>query len=331
MAAMNDRHVPSTPSWHPRRDALRGAYIELAQLTGARFAVDELALSKKLRARGAIAGTHHSRARGRGLEFEEVRAYQAGDDIRAIDWRVTARSGRPFTKLFREERERPLLLLVDQRAPMFFGSRTCFKSVTAAWLGAAIAWAGLHGGDRIGGIVPGVDATRELRPRHTRSGITAWLRALHEANRALGLHAPANTREGDAETAFGRALADLRRSARPGSAIVLISDFDGAHSEFAREQLYRLAQHNTLSAIQVYDPLEAELPPPARYTITDGTRRLALDSGDATLRAQHRRHFADNTQTLRALFGSLGAQFAQISTSEPPLRALENGWRAGAY
>jgi uncharacterized protein (DUF58 family) len=304
---------------------LHGAYIELAQLTAARFAVDELALSNKLRARGAIAGAHRARARGRGLEFEEVRAYQAGDDIRAIDWRVTARSGRPFTKLFREERERPLVLLVDQRAPMFFGSRTCFKSVTAAWLGAAIAWAGLHGGDRVGGIVLGSHATRELRPRHTRAGITAWLRALHQANGELGREAPTR----DAEASFGQALADLRRSARPGSAIVLISDFDGARSEFAREQLYRLAQHNTLSAIHVYDPLEAELPPPARYTITDGKRRLALDSGDPALRAQHRRHFAEHVQALRALFGGLGATFTQVSTAEPPLRALEHGWRAG--
>jgi len=311
--------------WHPRRDALRGAHIELSQLTAARFAAAELALPSLLQARGSIAGVHRSRARGRGLEFEEVRAYQAGDDIRNIDWRVTARSGQPFTKLFREERERPLVLLVDQRQPMFFGSRTCFKSTLAAYLGALIAWAGLNNGDRIGGVVLGDTETSELRPRHTRASMTAWLRTLHQFNRQLRADSP---QTGDAEITLTRALADLRRATRPGSAIVLISDFSGACGEMAREQLHRLAQHNTITALHIFDPLEVELPPPARYTITDGRQRLAVDSGDRTLRDKHRQHFAEHTIALQKLFGGLGASYLQISTAEPPLSALENQIRA---
>src|SRR5690606_21478103 len=150
------------------------------------------------------------------LEFEEVRAYQAGDDIRSIDWRVTARSGRPYTKLFREERERPLLLAVDQRQAMFFGSRTCFKSALAAYLGALIAWAALAGGDRIGGVVFGNDARAELRPRHTRATAMAWLQHLHDFNHRL--HADTRATATAGATLAG-ALAGLRRRPRPGTPV----------------------------------------------------------------------------------------------------------------
>lgn len=318
---------------HPRREPLRGAHCPLSLLTSARFAADELDLPSLLQAQSAVGGGHRARARGRGLEFEEVRAYQAGDDIRNIDWRVTARSGRPFTKLFREERERPLLLLVDQRQPMFFGSRTCFKSVTAAYLGALIAWAGLRGGDRVGGIVLGNDDSGDVRPRHTRAAAMTWLQQLHAFNQRLNGHSSAQREPGEA---FADALLDLRRSARPGSAIVLISDFDGVEHPRVREQLHRLAQHNALLALRVFDPLEAELPPPGRYTFTDGatTRgsarsgaRLTLDSGDKILRAHHREHFAAQTQFVRTLFASIGARPIDVATDMPPLAALTTALR----
>jgi len=310
---------------HPRRETLRGAYCALELLTCARFAAADLDLPLLLQARGSRGGGHRSRARGRGLEFEEVRAYQAGDDIRNIDWRVTARSGRPFTKLFREERERPLLFMVDQRQPMFFGSHTCFKSTLAAYLGALIGWAGLQAGDRIGGLVLGNENHGEVRPRHTRATTMAWLNCLHDFNHRLNAQTVLPIA---AEESLLRAVSDLRRSARPGSAVVLISDFSGAHDERVREQLYRLAQHCTLTALHIYDPLEQDLPPPALYTITDGRSRLVLDSGDRYLQKKHRDHFSANTQFLNNLFGGLGVNLLQISTDEPPLSALSAQLRA---
>lgn len=309
---------------HPRREPVHGAYCTLPLLTGARFAAADLDLPSLLQARSVVGGGHRARARGRGLEFEEVRAYQAGDDIRNIDWRVTARSGRPFTKLFREERERPLLFMVDQRQPMFFGSRTCFKSTLAAYLGALIAWAGLHGGDRIGGLVLGNDGSGDVRPRHTRATATLWLQTLHEYNRRLHAH---NTGALNTGATLAQALLELRRSARPGSAVLLISDFAGADDARVREQLQRLAQHNVLVALRIFDPLERELPPPERYTFTDnngadGRGRVTLDSGDNVLREKHRVHFAAHTEFLRGLFGGLGANLINIGTDEPPLAAL---------
>ena len=114
----------------------QGAYCQLENLLGSRFIAGDLKLGKLRPARSLLAGSERTRYRGRGMDFEEVRLYQPGDDIRSIDWRVTARTQVPHTKLYREERERPIFVLVDQRSPMFFGSKRCFKSVLAAYLAA---------------------------------------------------------------------------------------------------------------------------------------------------------------------------------------------------
>ena len=131
---------------------VQGAYIELDDLISARFLAKDLNLRHRRKALSLLAGPNKTNFRGRGIDFEEVRAYQAGDDIRTIDWRVTARSGKPHTKLFSEERERPLLVVNDQRQDMFFGSQHCFKSTLACYLGALLAWSGLNQGDRVGGL-----------------------------------------------------------------------------------------------------------------------------------------------------------------------------------
>jgi uncharacterized protein (DUF58 family) len=304
---------------NPLLTPLHGAYCDLAELTGAHFAARDLQLRQLRRALSQLTGASRSSLRGRGLEFEEVRAYQAGDDIRAIDWRVTARSDRPFTKLFREERERPLLLLADQRQPMFFGSHCCFKAKLAAYLGALLAWSGLLGGDRVGGLVLGNAGHHEIRPRRTRKTVMAWLNALHAFNHQL--RRDTGLQRGSTESLVA-ALTDLRRSARPGSAIYLISDFSGAEHPRAQEQLSRLARHCELTALFIYDPLERELPPPGLYTVTDGSARSVLDSADAALRARHRDAFEQRRQTLRQQFTALAVPLLEIATTQPPLAAL---------
>ena len=160
------------------KQALQGAYISLEQLIAARFNAKDLNLKQRRRALSLLAGASKTNFRGRGLDFSEVRAYQAGDDIRSIDWRVTARSGKPYTKLFQEERERPILVMVDQRQPMFFGSQHCFKSVMASYLAALLAWSGLQQGDRVGGLVFGNEQQQEIRPRRSRQSVLALMQLL---------------------------------------------------------------------------------------------------------------------------------------------------------
>ncbi len=297
---------------------LHGAYCEIDELTAARLAAAVAPLREKKIAQAQLLGISRSILRGRGLEFEEVRAYQAGDDVRAIDWRVTARTGKPFTKLFREEREKPLLIVVDQRQPMFFGSRHCFKSKLAAYLGAWLAWNGLQRGDRIGGLVIGNHTRREIRPRRSRKTVMAWLTALLDFNRALNR----TSQLPSSEQSLLDMLADLRRVAKAGSAIYLVSDFRGSEHPQVREHLHAIARHCEITALFIFDPLERDLPPPALYALTDGNARRTIDSGDRTLREKHRRSFEQHLQHTRQLLQSLAIPMLEISTDEPPLKQL---------
>ena len=308
----------SSTTYHSLQQPLHGAYCEIDELTAARFAAALAPLDTRRAVQTQLFGNIRSALRGRGLEFEEVRAYQAGDDVRAIDWRVTARHGKPFTKLFREEREKPLLIVVDQRQPMFFGSRHCFKSKLAAYLGAWLAWSGFEQGDRIGGLIIGNRERREIRPRRSRKTAMAWLNALLNFNRAL----QRDTHLSNGDQSFVEALADLRRIAKPGSSIYLISDFHGGDHPQVREHLHAIARHCEITALFIYDLLERELPSPALYAVTDGSARVTIDSGDRKLREYHRRAFDNHLQHTRQLLQSLAIPMLEISTDEPPLQQL---------
>ncbi len=117
-----------------------------------RLSARNIKLDSRLYAIAETAGNRQSRFRGRGIDFQESRNYQPGDDIRTMDWRVTARTGRPHTKVFQEERERPIIIVIDCNPSMFFGTRVAFKAVIAARLAALIAWAAIRNGDRIGAV-----------------------------------------------------------------------------------------------------------------------------------------------------------------------------------
>jgi uncharacterized protein (DUF58 family) len=220
----------------------------------------------------AHAGLHHSRAHGRGLEFSEVRHYQAGDDIRSIDWRVTARTGKTHTKIFHEERQRPVYCLVDYSASMYFGTRNCFKSVVAAKLAALFAWMAVQHGDKIGGLIYTEHSLIESRPQGRKRGLMPFLKAL--ASTPLQAF-PSNT----TENLMATALQKLSHVIKPGSCLIIISDF--MHYTPALEQyLIPLAQHNICFACGISDPLEHELPPGNLFAIGQHNDRLILNTND---------------------------------------------------
>ncbi len=298
---------PAGPGQPPR-----GAHAELDHLVRLRHAARDLDLGRQRRAFSPLVGPHPSRFRGRGLEFEEVRAYQAGDDIRNIDWRVTARSGRPHTKLFREERERPVLLLVDQSRTMFFGSRNCCKSVMAAHIAALLAWAAFQHNDRVGGLIFGNDELAVVKPQRRPRAVLELLRQTHRLNGQLHRALPAPA------TSLALALEELRRITRPGANIFLISDFARCNGE-GRKHLHHLSRHSDLTAVRVFDPLERQLPPPGRYAITDGERRATLSTDAAATRSRYRERFEERSTALRQILGPMGIPLLEISTAEAPL------------
>lgn len=268
--------------------------IDARALIGLRHAAESLPL-KSVRILGTMAGPHLSAFKGRGMEFDESRPYQPGDDVRNLDWRVMARSGRPHTKLYREERERSVLLWVDLRRPMFFATQGAFKAVVAARATALLAWSAARHGDRVGGLIFSERGRDELRPRLGKKGVLHLIRLLeaHPTGGAGG----STGKNGDGLHA---ATARLRRVAHPGSLVFLISDFRHL-DERSEAQIVQLAQHSDLVLIQVHDRLERELPVSGRYRFSDGVRSLTLDAGSREVRKNHQVRFEEHVARLQNL------------------------------
>jgi len=264
----------------------------LAQL---RPAAEKLPL-RAVRIQSRMVGSHLSKFRGRGMEFDETRPYQPWDDVRTLDWRVTARTGQPHTKLYREERERAVLCWVDFRAPMRFATRGRFKSVQAAETAALLAWAGRGQGDRLGGLAFSEAGHQELRPMGGDEGVLRLLGMLSDYSAT-----PAEASDPDRRReAIQNALVRLRRVARPGSLIFLLSDFRGLNNR-CETHLAALARHNDLVLLHLYDPLEAELPKAGRLRLTDGEHSRTLDTRDNGQRQRHQERFLFRRQKLEEL------------------------------
>ncbi|MAZ87089.1 MAG: DUF58 domain-containing protein [Cellvibrionaceae bacterium] len=294
-----------------------GAYVDLDELLALRFAARELTLTPRQLSQSQLAGGVRTRFRGRGMEFEEVRHYQPGDDIRSIDWRVTARTQVTHTKLFREERERPVIVMLDQRSSMFFGSQHCFKSVAAANVAALMSWTALANNDRIGALIFNDLEERDIRPKRSRHTLLNILQETQRFNR--GLTSPVAP---DNQVSLTQRLSDLRRIAKPGSAVIIISDFRGLDGS-SDEQLYQLARHTDVSLLHISDPLEAQLPDKLRLTITNGRQRRTLDTANRSIRDHYQREFGNHLQHVQTLAAQMALPLLNISTAQSPLLQLQ--------
>jgi len=272
-----------------------------------------------LRVNSLQTGSYVSHFRGRGMEFDESRPYQPGDDPRSIDWRVTARSTTAYTKLFREERERPVLVVTDLRANMHFATRGCFKSVNASRAAALVSWAAHHRGDRLGGLIFGDTTHRELKPR---LGRRAALRFVHELVNHPDWENRERAPDTDPEAALTQAMSALRRVARPGSLVVVLSDFLG-FSRAAQSYLSSVARHNEVLAVFLNDPLERELPPPGRYRLVSRDDELAIDTIAKSARRDYRHAFTQRSEELEAFCHRYGVHLMSMSTEDDPVTTLQ--------
>lgn len=264
-------------------------------------------------------GGYVSRFKGRGMEFDEARLYQPGDDIRRIDWRVTARTGSPHTKIFREERERPVFIAVDNRPPMHFATRGVFKSVQAAKLAALIAWAADSQGDRVGGQLFSRHQCQEIKPQNGKLAVLRFLNLLVSGSTA---NAPVTEMANSEPTlSLDNVLARLIQHTRPGNRVYIISDFRGMNPK-VEQHLIRLARHCEVVLIMVYDTLESNLPVKGRYRFTDGERDRVVDSGDAARLTAYQQRFAAHQQYLEKLAQKIGMAFIHCTTQSDPISRL---------
>lgn len=268
--------------------------------------VNTLYLAKKhIRARHA--GLHRSVYKGRGMDFAESRMYQPGDDIRTIDWRVTARSGRVHTKVFEEEREKPVLLWLDLRPSMFFATRGRFKTVVAAEIAALLLWKTLKEGDRIGGILQNGGHV-EMKPSRSRSAALHFLRQLSDMTRT----ASSNQKGDDLQASWTR----LRRVAQPGSHVFIVSDFRQT-TPAALRQLAMITRHSQLTLLSIHDPFEEQLPQQqGNLRLTDGKRNLLLNLGQRLWRERYTQRAVQATKLLQEFSRSHRIPLVQVSTAD---------------
>ncbi|MEH6825670.1 MAG: DUF58 domain-containing protein [Motiliproteus sp.] len=296
---------------------LEGAYPDLQQMIGLHRYCQQLQLSSLGRKRTALAGERQTRRRGRGMDFEEVRPYQAGDDIRSIDWRVTARTQTPHTKLYREEQERPVLLAADLRSSMFFGSQYCFKSVLCASLMSALSWITLANRDRIGGIVFGDQSHRELRPKRSKHTVLEWIQQLHQFAQQLQTPCPEQPPQ-----SLHSLLQKLLPICRPGTGLYIASDFHDV-DERCYKLLYQLARHADLTLFVLHDPLERHLPATERLWVTDGRQRQLL-----SMTGMQHSVIDDRLAELQQRCELQGIRVLSLSTEEPLLARLNTLYRS---
>jgi uncharacterized protein (DUF58 family) len=247
-------------------------YTNLRALINLRYTAHGFSYLPEQPLRSLLSGRKRSKLRGRGLDFDELRHYQDGDDIRTMDWRVTNRTGKPHVRVYTEERDRSVIVVVDQRLPMFFGSQKKMKSVIAAEVAATTAWRVLSVGDRIGAVLFNDSTTVEIKPTRNQDRVIGWLGKLSDMNNALSVNSASASNAG----ALTQAIQALERRIGHDYLAVLVSDFYG-WSEEALKSIRRISQHNDIICALVYDPLERDISRADKLVVSDGKYQLEIN------------------------------------------------------
>lgn len=299
--------------------ANQGLIVTLKELIQLRASAKAIDLNFHHKIRSHLLGGHLSNLKGRGIDFDEVRAYQAGDDIRYMDWKVTARRGIAHTKLFHEERERPVFLLIDLNESMFFATKVALKSVIAARASALLAWAAISNGDRVGALICTEANHIELRPKTRKQGVLPLLKNLVDVQKRLR----SNHRD---PAWFAQTLARLRHVAKSGSLIFILSDFLHFDAECARH-INILSRYYQLITCLIRDPIEIIPPPPGRYAMTDGKHLLALDFSDQSLSQGYQQMFAKRYRQLLSMLSECAIPCIELRTDQAILDSFLSAFR----
>lgn len=316
MISLFNKHKTINPNSADDKDGV--IRVSAQSLIALHHGAESLSLKPK-KIRALQGGNYVSPFKGRGMEFDEVRAYMPGDDVRTLDWRVTARTAKPHTKLFREERERAVLLWVDLRLSMQFATQGAYKAVRAAQAAALLGWSAIQNGDRLGGLIFSDTDHIELRPRRGKRALLHLVQKLADD--------PAWDYESHGETdtdILQQSLLRLRRVAQPGCLLFMLSDFNGLDRQHMTH-LANLSRHSDLVLISIHDPLEAELPPAGRYRVSDGRRILTVDTEPDEIRKHYQQRYRERQAELQGLCQHHGIYRIDLSTADDPLSVLRQG------
>lgn len=296
----------------------KGVHTSLEELLEMRYLLKGLTLFNANNRRSPLVGAHHSKLRGRGVDFDQVRVYLPGDDIRSIDWRVTARSQQVHTKLFHEEKERPVFLLVEQTKSLFLGTGQSLKSVVCARLASLLGWAALDNNDRIGGLVFNELEQRVVRPRLTKRSLLQFINYLSQMNSQLINEPLTPVLTNNLLLAFKQAKEVLR----PGSLLFII--IDERSLDFASQQiLQHLAIHMDIVLLPVYDPIDHELPQAGYLRFAQGEQQLMLDTNNHKIRAAYTQQAIQRQQQWQELTKKIAAKLFPINTEQDLIEQIK--------
>jgi len=265
--------------------------------------------AKKQKVRSVLGGKHASKLRGRGMDFEEVRQYVAGDDIRNIDWKVTARTQKTHSKVFSEEKEKPALIVVDQSRTMFFGSQKKTKAVVAAEIASMAAFKIQKEGDRVGGLVFTETDVDVVLPKRNRKNTLRFLERIVESNHSL-IH----QKKGDREKILTEAMNKVQNIVTHDFLVIIISDFVH-HSPEVIKYLARLAKHNDVVLIKVADPMERTLPTD-KMIVGDGEKQIVVDGKKKSMQVQFEKAYDQDLSSFEAELLKYRIPLIQLNTTE---------------
>ncbi|MBU2893608.1 DUF58 domain-containing protein [Colwellia sp. D2M02] len=299
-------------------------YSEFKQLKGLQSRARKLSFLPKQHSNSVLAGRHSSRIRGRGLSFEELRDYRVGDDIRSIDWRVTARTGKPHVRIYAEEKDRSALIIVDQRVNMFFGSKLNMKSVTAAESAAICAYRILEQGDRVGGVVFNDNKINAFKPSKKPQSLEQFINTLSQFNLALHCELPLPVKP----MLLNQPLEAATRLISHDQMIIIISDFDQVDA--ATEQyLAQMAAHNDVILCLVTDSINQQLPANLNLNVSDGDKQVTLDTSDKKLHQKLQSTFTERTNKVKNWQHQLGITVIELDASQDTLSQFSNAFAVG--
>lgn len=258
-------------------------------------------------------GHHLSKVRARGMEYDDVREYQPGDDIRHLDWRLMARTGEAHTKLFREERERPVFVITDLRPPMHFATQGHFKSVLATYASAMVIWTTLSNGDRVGGQVLTASGESLFKPSNKRQQVMQMIASLARGCQQKGDLIPSSEVLGT----LAEKLIEVEQSLKSGTILYLFSDFYDA-DPVLEQHLLRLSQRCELKIVLITDPLESHLPAGDLYSFTGNGRELKVDA-NKNQQVRYQAEFQKRLNHLNKLRNMQGVELAHWQSHSHPL------------
>ena len=289
-----------------------GAYIQLDELVRLQHKASGFSFLPRQPVHSILSGRHASKLRGRGLNFEELRDYLPGDDARNIDWKVTARTRTPYVRVYTEEKDRTVWLLIDQRVTMFFGSQQRMKSVVAAEVAAISAWRVLSVGDRVGALVFNDSEILVVPPHRSRERVMQILKQVVKKNRELR----ADSDLKPDPNKLNEALRQVSTLARHDCLVCLVTDGDGINAE-TRKHISRISEHNDVLTALIYDPLEKNIPASGRLRFADNEGQLEADTSNQKLRSGFQNAFEKKLERIETASRRFSIPVIALDTSRP--------------